>query len=68
MRGLYRTISNPAPLFHHPIPQPEEALMERGHREEGGREMTATGWVRGKDGGAGEPLGQTMVSILSVYE
>lgn len=30
--------------------------------------MSATGWVGGKDGGAGEPLGQTMVSILSVYE
>lgn len=59
-------------LILHPCPttqspQPEEALMERGERE-GGREMTATGWVGGKGGGAGELLGQTMVSILSVYE
>ncbi|TRY89797.1 hypothetical protein DNTS_001857 [Danionella cerebrum] len=37
-------------------------------RNKGGREMTATGWVGGMDGGAVEPLGQTMVSILSVYE
>jgi len=47
VRGLYRTISDPAPLSHHPIPQPEEALMERGERD---RERDDCYWVGRRDG------------------